>query len=66
MSYGLFFSARDEEGHLFPNDIIFLESLAKDAESTLINVLGLDPVKDRSIIKVLKKGNKKPPLDIYK
>ena len=56
MSFGLYFTARDEEGNLFPNDTIFLDTLAKDAESALINLLGLDPIKDRSIINKLKKG----------
>ena len=56
MSFGLYFTARDEEGNLFPNDIIFLKALEKDAESALINLLGLDPKKDRSIINELKKG----------
>ena len=36
MAYGLFFRARDEEGHPFPADATFLESLSKDFESALV------------------------------
>jgi mannitol-1-phosphate 5-dehydrogenase len=53
MAYGLFFRARDEEGNTFPADTVFLESLSKDFESALINILLLDPVSDNLIIREL-------------
>jgi len=59
MSYGLFFRAGDEEGKLFPNDIIFLEGLEKDFESALIKILGLEPFEDSYLIKKLKRKYKK-------
>jgi len=55
MSYGLCFKAKDEEGNLFPSDIAFLGSLAKEFESTLIKYLVLDPIADCFIIEELKK-----------
>lgn len=55
MSYGLFFCAKSEEGHLFPSDISFLEALSKEFESTLINELNLDIISDNKIIEELKK-----------
>ena len=55
MSYGLCFRAKDEEGNLFQSDIVFLDALSKDFESTLIRDLVLDPKADHFIIKELKK-----------
>lgn len=59
MSFGLFFSAKDEAGNSSPSDITFLASLEKDFESTLIEVLGYDPVVDLPIIEKLSKSSKK-------
>lgn len=54
MSFGFCFRAKDEEGNYFPADKTFLESLSKEFEVTLINVLFFDPVADNIIIKELK------------
>ena len=54
MTYGFFFSARDEEGKPLPADIDFLESLSEDFEYALINILLLDPVADSLVINELK------------
>jgi mannitol-1-phosphate 5-dehydrogenase len=58
MSFGLCFRAKDEEGNIFPSDIVFLEALSKEFESTLINDLVLDPIADYFIIEELKKQYK--------
>lgn len=55
MSYGFRFRARDEEGKLFPGDILFLDALSDNFESTLINYLCLHPVYKRDTIDELKK-----------
>lgn len=59
MSYGLCFRSKDETGNYFPPDIIFLDSLVKDFESTLINDLVLNPIADCHIIEELKKQYKR-------
>jgi mannitol-1-phosphate 5-dehydrogenase len=58
MSYGFFFRARDEEGNLFPADIVFHEAVTNDLESALISNMGYDPVSDRDIISKLKESFK--------
>ena len=55
MSYGFFFTARDEEGNLFPADRIFLQSLSEKFETTLTGMLLFNPVYDRKIIIELEK-----------
>jgi mannitol-1-phosphate 5-dehydrogenase len=55
MSYGLHFRAQNEEGKLFPPDVVFLDALAKEFEATLMTYLFLDPVNDLEIIKEIKK-----------
>ena len=54
MSYGLSFNAKDETGNSIPSDIGFLNSVRTDFESTLTDLLGLDPVRDLPVIKTLK------------
>jgi mannitol-1-phosphate 5-dehydrogenase len=54
MSYGLSFRAKDETGNSYLSDILFLDSIAKDFESTLTISLGLDPTIDQPIIKSIK------------
>jgi mannitol-1-phosphate 5-dehydrogenase len=54
MAYGFLFRARDEEGNLFPSDISFVESLSKNFDSTLTEVLLFDPIADRTIIEKLR------------
>lgn len=54
MLYGLCFKAKDEEGNLFPSDVVFLEALSIDFESTLIKDLFFDPISDHLIIVELK------------
>ncbi len=60
MSLGLCFRAKDEEGNMFPSDIVFLGALSIEFESTLINDLALDPIADYFIIEELKKRYKLP------
>lgn len=55
MSFGFFFRAEDEKGNSFPPDVLFLELLKKDFESSLTQVLGYDPVLDLPVIIKLKK-----------
>lgn len=50
MSYGFVFRAKDEGGNYFTTDKIFIEALSREFKLTLIKSLGLDPVKDSSII----------------
>jgi mannitol-1-phosphate 5-dehydrogenase len=54
MSFGLFFTAADEVGNRFASDIKFLDSIVKDFELSLIELLGFDPVLDLPVIKSLK------------
>ncbi|MCJ7450094.1 MAG: hypothetical protein MUO72_20665 [Bacteroidales bacterium] len=54
MSFGLCFNAKDETGNSYPPDIIFLTSIEKNFELTLIEVLGFDPVLDLPVIEKLK------------
>jgi mannitol-1-phosphate 5-dehydrogenase len=54
MSYGLTFNAKDETGNSIPSDIGFLNYVRIDFESTLTDLLGLDPVRDLPVIKTLK------------
>jgi mannitol-1-phosphate 5-dehydrogenase len=54
MSYGLFFDAKDETGNCFPPDVKFLQSIGKDFDLALTELLGLDPVKDSYVIIKLK------------
>ena len=56
MSYGLFFTAKDEKGNNFPEDIKFLDSVKKDFELAFTELLDLNPVKDRQIILQLKEA----------
>jgi len=53
MSYGLRFRAKDEEGNSFPSDSLFLESLEKDFESTLTELLSYNKVMDLPVIEEL-------------
>lgn len=55
MSFGLCFRAKDEAGNSFPSDVMFLDSIEKDFELTLIELLGFDPVLDLPVIEKLKK-----------
>jgi len=55
MSYGLSFRAKDETGNFFPSDTNFLNSLARNFESTLTVLLGFNQVLDRQVIIALKK-----------
>lgn len=50
MSYGLHFKAKDEAGKSFPADVTFQESLIKDFDSSLTEILGYDPVRDLPVI----------------
>ena len=58
MSFGLCFRAKDEEGNLFQSDIVFLDALSKEFESTMIRELVLDPKADYIILEELKKRYK--------
>jgi len=53
-SYGFLFKAKDEGGNYFPLDKAFIESLAAGFESTMVNILGFDPISNYSIINELK------------
>jgi len=55
MFFGFGFRAKDEEGKLFPGDVLFLQALSDNFESTLINLLGLHPLNERDTIDKLKK-----------
>lgn len=59
MSFGLFFKAKDEEGNSLPSDISFFESLEKNFDSCIMELLGYDPVFDLSLIDKLKNLTKK-------
>jgi mannitol-1-phosphate 5-dehydrogenase len=63
MSFGFCFRAKDEEGNYFPADKAFLDSLSKEFEVTLINILYFDPIADNIIIKELKLKNQKNKRD---
>jgi len=54
MSYGLFFDAKDETGNCFPPDVKFLQSIGKDFDLAMTELLSLDPVKDSYVIVKLK------------
>ncbi len=54
MSYGFCFLAKDENGLQNPDDAEFLDLLAADFESTMVNVLHFLAEKDRSEIECLK------------
>lgn len=53
-SYGFSFNPKDEAGNYFPPDKVFIESLATGFESSMKNILGLNPISDYSIINELK------------
>ncbi len=55
MSFGLRFNAKDEVGNSFPSDVKFLDSIEKDFELTLMELLGFDTILDLSVIEKLKK-----------
>lgn len=59
MSYGLFFTAKDEKGNNFPEDMKFLDSVKKDFELAFTELLDLNPIKDRQIILQLKEAYSK-------
>jgi hypothetical protein len=54
LSYGFCFLAKDESGQPNPDDAEFLDLLAADFESTMVNVLHFLAEKDRSVIECLK------------
>ena len=54
MSYGLFFSAKDDLGLPSGSDEVFLENIATDIENTFVGILGYHPLKDRRVIEALK------------
>jgi mannitol-1-phosphate 5-dehydrogenase len=58
MAYGLTFSAKDEQGILFPSDLSFLESISKEFELTMINNLEFNQSVDYPVIEELKKQYK--------
>ena len=58
MSYGFCFNAPDESGFSSGNDLTFLKQIGEDFENTLIDKLGFDPEKDRSVINGLKQQYK--------
>jgi len=55
MSFGLFFSAKDETGNSYQPDIYFLDLIKKNFETTLINTLCLDPILDKKVIDQLRR-----------
>ena len=55
MSFGLFFSAKDETGNSYQPDIYFLDLIRKNFETTLINTLCLDPILDKKVIDQLRR-----------
>ncbi len=55
MSYGLFFSARDDEGNFFGPDIKLLDSLDEGFKEVLINKLDFDPAEDIGPLSFLEK-----------
>ena len=54
MSYGLFFSAKDELGLPSIGDALFLDKIAVDFENTLLDTLGYNRLKDKLVIDGLK------------
>lgn len=54
MSYGFFFTAKDESGSSISNDVSFLSELSKDIESALLKFLGFDLITDHVVIEELK------------
>jgi hypothetical protein len=56
MSYGLFFTAKDETGNNFLADIKFLDSVKKDFELAFAELLDFNPVKDHQVILQLKEA----------
>lgn len=54
MSLGLYFKAKVEAESNLISDITFLNSLENGFESTLIGLLGYDPVLDFPVIEKLK------------
>lgn len=55
MSYGFFFSVRDENGSCFEADLALLEALSSDFEKTLVENLKFNSESDSGIIGELKK-----------
>lgn len=55
MNYGFSFRAKDEKGNIFVPDFIFMDSLAKEFEPTLIKYLSFDPEVDNFVIEELKR-----------
>ena len=53
MSYGFFFTARDETGVENPSDSLFLAKLKEDFEGTLFNILNFNKDTDASLVKQL-------------
>jgi len=50
MSYGFVFNAKDESGNSLPSDLAFINSARTDLRKTLTEILGFDPVIDKSVI----------------
>jgi hypothetical protein len=55
MNYGFSFRAKDEKENIFMPDFIFMDSLAKEFEMTIIKYLGFDSEADKFVIEELKK-----------
>jgi mannitol-1-phosphate 5-dehydrogenase len=55
MLFGFHFRGKDEAGNIFPSDLVFLDSLEKDFELTLTELLDYDPVLDLLVMEKLKK-----------
>ena len=55
MLFGVHFRGKDEAVNIFPSDLVFLDSLEKDFELTLTELLDYDPVLDLPVMEKLKK-----------